>query len=776
MKTDAKVVHLNKVAPEQSPTSPAGRLPVALIQVRDKAAQQLKQALQGLFDNADDTLFEMADRAASNTEQNAFFEAMRDLRLKRKTIERSFLQKVFESFSTLNQYEIGSPAPQLGAVSFESLSLVQDDALEESVALDAMVSRVMSRDGVALGHLTTRLNAMISKKLEDKTNPLGPRMLCEQFLASCEGLGVEIRVKLIILKLFEKYVLGDLDQLYANANQQLVEAGVLPELKSAPPARRQQGRSQGTGRASRDDSVEARGGQSAGYADEDVQEVFGALQELLSQVRGSAVLPRREMPADAVPISSNDLMRLLSHMQQHFPVGSQQVALDYDLRNQLEGLLARASAKSGKARVVGEVDEDVINLVAMLFEFILDDRTLPDSLKALIGRLQIPMLKVAVLDKTFFSRGSHPARRLLNEIATAALGWNAQGDEQRDALYQRIEQVVQRLLNDFTDDPAIFSDVLAEFVAFTGDEKRRSELLEQRTRDAEEGRAKAELARQQVEQALNSRLLGKTLPEVVVRLLQEGWSKVLQLTCLKHGAESAEWEAALAVMDDLIWSVEPHEQPEDRLRLLELVPSLLKSLRDGLASAAIDPFITSEFFSKLEAVHVQAFQRFKREPEPLEQPALLEETVEALAEVPAEAGEAPLLELPPQEVEAVPAMVEVVEEIVLLAPGESRTQEPEASLPDDDEALQHVDSLRVGSWVEIQEDEEHKLRGKLAAIIKPTGKYIFVNRTGMKVMEKTRMGLAVEFRRGAIRLLDDALLFDRALESVIGNLRKLKGA
>lgn len=780
MKTDAKVVHLNKVAPEQSPTSPAGRLPVALIQVRDKAAQQLKLSLQGLFDNADDTLFEMADRAASNAEQNAFFEAMRDLRLKRKTIERGFLQRVFESFATLNQYEIGTPAPQPGNVSFESLSLVQDDVLEESVALDAMVSRVMSRDGTALGHLTTRLNAVISKKLEDKTNPLGPRLLCEQFLAACEGLGVEIRVKLIILKLFEKHVLGDLDQLYADANQQLVEAGVLPELKSAPPARRQPGRSPSTAaRTSREDGAESRGVAAAGYADEGVQEVFGALQELLSQVRGSAVLPRREVPADAVPISSNDLMRLLSHLQQHFPVGAQQVSDDYDLRNQLEGLLTRVSAKSGKARVVGEVDEDVINLVAMLFEFILDDRTLPDSLKALIGRLQIPMLKVAVLDKTFFSRGSHPARRLLNEIASAALGWNAQGDEQRDALYQRIEQVVQRLLNDFTDDPAIFSDVLAEFIAFTGDEKRRSELLEQRTRDAEEGRAKAELARQQVEQALNSRLLGKVLPEVVVRLLQEGWSKVLQLTCLKHGAESAEWVSALSVMDDLIWSVEPHESPEDRLRLLELVPSLLKSLRDGLASAAIDPFVTSEFFSKLESVHVQAFQRFKREivePQPVP-PS--EVAAEVQFDSVAELGAGPLLELPPQEMEEIveaPAMVEVVEEIVLLAPGENRQQEPEASLPDDDEVLHKVDELRVGSWVEIQEDEEHKLRGKLAAIIKPTGKYIFVNRTGMKVMEKTRMGLAVEFRRGAIRLLDDALLFDRALESVIGNLRKLKGA
>ncbi|HAQ87281.1 MAG TPA: DUF1631 domain-containing protein, partial [Pseudomonas sp.] len=120
------------------------------------------------------------------------------------------------------------------------------------------------------------------------------------------------------------------------------------------------------------------------------------------------------------------------------------------------------------------------------------------------------------------------------------------------------------------------------------------------------------------------------------------------------------------------------------------------------------------------------------------------------------------------------AMIEVNEEIVLLAPGETREHEPEIDLDDNDEALTQVDNLRVGSWVEFQEDEEHKLRCKLAAVIKPTGKYIFVNRTGMKVLEKTRTGLAIEFRRGAIRLLNDALLFDRALESVIGNLRSLK--
>ncbi|MFZ6047431.1 DUF1631 domain-containing protein [Pseudomonas sp. CR3202] len=757
MQTDAKVVPLNKGAAEQSPTSPVGRLPVALIQVRDKVALQLKQALQMLFDNADDTLFEMADRATSNAEQSAFFEAMRDLRLKRKSIERTFLQKVFESFSSLQQYEIGK-APQLGAVSFDSLSLVQNDELEETVALDAMVAKVMNRDGIALGHLTARLNTLVSKKIEDRTNPLGPRQLCESFLDACRSLGVEIKVKLIILKLFEKYVLTELDQIYAEANQCLIAAGVLPDLRSAAPVRRQQERTAATARTAQPGEASA----GAQTAEQGVQEVFGVLQELLSQVRGSAV-PRREYPADAVPVSSNDLMRLLSHLQQHLP---QQSDYDYDLRLNLDQLLTRASARSGRVRVVGQVDDDVINLVSMLFEFILDDRTLPDSLKALIGRMQIPMLKVALLDKTFFSRGSHPARRLLNEIASAALGWVEQDDAKRDSLYHRIEQVVLRLLNDFVDDPAIFSELLNEFLAYTGDERRRSELLEQRTRDAEEGRARAELARKQVEEALNQRLLGRTLPEVVVRLLQEAWSKVLMLTCLKHGVESAEWQSALQTVDDLIWSVEPHEAPEARARLLEQVPGLLKSLRDGLASAAFDPFSTSAFFSQLESLHVQAFQRLRKP-----------ELVVVVADEDPESTP-PLLDLPAanEPAEMAPAMVAVVEEIVLAAPVEAPAQEPELSLADDHEALGFADNLRVGSWVEFQEDDEHKLRCKLAALIKPTGKYIFVNRTGMKVLEKTRMGLAVEFRRKAIRLLDDALLFDRALESVIGNLRRLKGA
>jgi hypothetical protein len=746
MQNDGNKVVPLKAGPETPGSSPLARLPVVLLQVRDRAAQQLKESLQTLFDNADDTLFEMADRARNNAEQNIFFEAMRDLRLKRKSIERNFLDKFFEAFLRLGQYEVAEPSlPE--PVSYDKLALVHNDDLERTVAVDAMVVKVMSRDGVALGQLTTRLNVLIPQPLTDETNPLGPTLMCEYFLQAGRSLGVEIKVKLIILKLFEKYALSNADQLYEEANQLLISAGVLPELKVLP-SRRSTDRT-----ASAPPSSEALRADNAAILhatenlDKSVQDVFSALQELLVHVRGH-LTPRPESVSDARPISSQDLLRLLSHLQQYVPKAEE--SDDFDLRAQLEQLISRVSARSGKFRVVGTTDEDVINLISMLFEFILDDRNLPSSLRALIGRLQIPMLKVAVIDKSFFSRGSHPARRLLNEIASAALGWGGRDDTQRDSLYARIDQIVQRLLHDFVDDPAIFTELLVDFLAFTSDERRRSELLEQRTRDAEQGRALAELARQRVQQALNDRLLGKTLPQVVVRLLQEAWSKVLLLTCLKHGDQSVEWKSGLQAMDDLIWSVETHDEPDSRQRLLELVPGLLKSLRDGLSSAAFDPFATSEFFSQLEVLHVQAFSHVPRAPAE----AASDEEIEP---------------------ENGTAMMAVVEEIILVGPGEQIQSEPSLQLPADDEGLMQVEKLRLGSWVEIHEDESHKLRCKLAAIVEPSGRYVFVNRTGMKVLEKTRMGLAVEFRRGTIRVLDDALLFDRALESVLGNLRKLKG-
>ena len=224
MHNDGKVVPINKA---HATPSPLARLPVVLLQVRDKAAQQLQQGLQDLFDNADDTLFEMADRARDDVEQNIFFEAMRDLRLKRKNIERVFLEQFFEAFVGLTG-NIQTALPQ----AFDTPAQQSGDDLERRVAVEAMVNKVLSRDGFALDQLTARLSTLLSKTLVTAHNPLGPAMLCEYFLRAGRRLqaqGVEDLEqfrRLQGLAHFSVEPVHDLRRQVGRADQALVGEGV----------------------------------------------------------------------------------------------------------------------------------------------------------------------------------------------------------------------------------------------------------------------------------------------------------------------------------------------------------------------------------------------------------------------------------------------------------------------------------------------------------------------------------------------------------------------
>ncbi|MFT5693685.1 MAG: hypothetical protein ACI92E_003028, partial [Oceanicoccus sp.] len=111
---------------------------------------------------------------------------------------------------------------------------------------------------------------------------------------------------------------------------------------------------------------------------------------------------------------------------------------------------------------------------------------------------------------------------------------------------------------------------------------------------------------------------------------------------------------------------------------------------------------------------------------------------------------------------------------VAVVPSVDEELSADFELHDDDPAMLQSAALSMGSCVEIHQEDGKKYRCRLAAVIRSTGKYIFVNRAGMKVAEHTRMSLAIDIKRGEISVLDEGLLFDRALESVIGNLRDTK--
>ncbi len=729
------MTHSSKVVPltavDKSGARRADALPPILNSVRQSAKKRLAGLIEALFNNADDSLFEMAERSCNDADQHLYFDSMRELRLHRRQIADSFLNQVYRGFDAV----VGATqesSPVEGEEDFETavdnFSLLKNDDLEVSVAVSGSVSKITSQFSLQIMQLTKRMDSLYpDREVTERLNPLGPQALADAFVCACETLDVDIRVRIVLLKLFERDFMAQLGPCYDEANQLLADAGVLPDLRqvlkkspetSPPPA-------PGT-----DSSAAQREAAETGFA---------MLQALLSQHRvggssgaeGSGATGAARGPAVTQP----QLMDALSGLQ------TDDVALPIDLNSVPQTLdLRKLLMRRTDSHNLGQGDEDTVNLVGMLFDYILNDRNLAIPMKALIARLQIPMLKVALLDKSFFGKTSHPARQLLNELSSAGIGWSSSADLKRDSLYNKIESIVLRVLNHFDDDLGLFETLVAELRGFVGQDHRRTEIVEQRVKQAETGKAKTVAAKQTVEQLINQKASGLRLPPEVGHFISDVWSRFLVYVCVKNGIQSEPWAEGLETFDQLLWSVQPLDQLADVDERDRRTPELLTRIEQGMRLVNIPGVDVDKVLDELRV---------------------------ALAEIAAYDRSF----LQDDDVEPVEPDLPLMEEIVLSAPGGVSVKE--STFEPDPEILEQLEGLSEGVWVELTQDSGERLRCKLAAIVEPGDKYVFVNRRGMKVAERTRAGLAVALKADHLTVLDESQVFDRALEAVIGNLRQL---
>jgi hypothetical protein len=765
------MAHDNKVVSFSGHKPPARfSLPAALVRLRDASGQSLKSVLASFFDRADDALFELADRAGSNLDQTAYFDAMRELRLRRKAMMVSILQYVSQAFNEIGKFQPQQGARSLDEVDEDSLSLIDHSQLEQQVAVDNLINKLRNRYTEQIRLLTARVGHLVPGiDLKDAQMPLSPEIICGGVAEACADLDIDIRAKLVVLKLFDRLLADTLGDFYKEANRTLINEGVMPDMKRPPvgkvPARSGQG-TPGAGSATNagpggvhDGSAGDSQGVSQSHA------TFSELSALLH--RGDSAPAGGEAPAGGGYIDTDRLMARLTEAQASSRQWGDGAVVP--LNEQLQPILRSGD---GKSLNVGQVDSDVINLVSMLFDFILEDRQLHPVMKALIGRLQIPVLKVALSDKNFFNRGGHPVRKLLNELALSAIGWTEKKVGQRDPLREKIESVVDRVLNEFNTNVTLFEELLKDFSHFMDLDRRRRELVEQRLRDAEEGRARQERASQAAEGLVQELTEQRDIPEPVAGLLKEAWTKYLQWVVLREGEESDRWQHARNLTEQLVWSVDPRPVNDStRGELLRAIPAIVDDLRKALQEISWDPFATDAAIRDLELAHVDVFQRLVTAPSRPESPEETKVflTPESAPEQPVEAPVAP--PAADDAVKATPAPAEP--EVPAAAVNETPNQaiaDTEAAAPVSPQWLEKAESLRVGSWIELTRDET-KVRCKLAAFIKATGKYIFVNRSGAKVAEYLRQELAADMEAGKISMLDDGLIFDRALESIIDNLR-----
>lgn len=723
--------------------------------VSKRCTDLLLTSLSSMFDGVDDSFFELANHAHTNNEQNRYFEAMRELRIKRKGIESQFAQAIENSF--LHPHALSASADQENRKSqpgFENLSLVQNDALEETVALQSMASKARATFTGSLLQLQTRMTTLYDGASEENpVNPLDPDLICAAFSEACADLAIDIREKLIVFKQFDRYVIGNLTDALEEGNRLLIHAGILPSIKF------QTRKSRVHPRSSTDDAV-APDFEEAEDANDGA--LFQQIQTLLHGIRradpGASPyfgdrLQARSTSGPVHYLTSTELLNLLSKIPSSQGIAeapnqanlAEGPAVALNLRESLQGLLDQEGKATGKSSTVEQVDEDLINLVSMLFEFILDDYNLSAPVQVLISRLQIPILKVAIKDRSFFSKPAHPARRLLNALAKAGIGWSDASERKKDRLYDKIHHAVRRILTEFNgSNIELFGELYEDFSKSIEKEEHKARIVEKRTREAEAGRIKSQKAHRIVDEIVRQKLAEREAPEVVRDLLRNGWNRVMFLAYLREDTDHR-FRHSVRVVDELIWCLTPHTDPELRQRWVKIVPQLLKQIKAGLTEVSISGSRLDDLIGELKQVLTDTFKAVASGREmPRTEVADTDETIRRALQPPAKAKTA--VELQSE-----------LESSVLA------------------EFLARIQELDDGCWVEFSLVNGSRFRCKLSGRIEEGDRYIFVNRLGLKVVEKSAEELAHELRKGRLHILEEGLLVDRAMNSVVSNLRKMSG-
>jgi hypothetical protein len=297
--------------------------------------------------------------------------------------------------------------------------------------------------------------------------------------------------------------------------------------------------------------------------------------------------------------------------------------------------VVRSLKSSGLGDQVDQTDGVTIDIVAMLFDQIFGDERVPEALKALIGRLQIPVVKVAVLDKKFFSRKSHPARRMLDTLGEFALGLEASFD-QSSPLYKQIESIIARLLEDFVDNVDIFETLHAELLAVIREENKRAEIAAKEMARKIAYKERLEVGKAMAQLEIKNRAQATQMPQLIQKFLTDEWVKLLLLTYARHGQDSDAWKSALETIDHLIWSVTSKPSVEERRKLAHLLPGLLRRLQVGLQSINAPEEKRKRFFTRLMRMHTKAMSGAVAKPavQPRSVPTLSEEVVPAPATEP----------------------------------------------------------------------------------------------------------------------------------------------
>ncbi|MBE2261796.1 MAG: DUF1631 family protein [Burkholderiaceae bacterium] len=662
--------------------------------------------------------------------------------------QRDSLKNAFSGQLRVLSYGGVSDAGSRPLVRFEDIQLLDVHQLDQSIEL----ARVQQELDFAVGEVLPRFNALMSAvmgwiSVQPNINPLRPELFAK---ALRDTMAAHISIAEI-----RSEVLGSaagrmgvaLRQIYREMSEWMLSHGVEPAGVSAPTLT----------------AVVTPG--AAARTNETTRSILTLerLRRLLTADLGdlAAVTGRpgndflHTVPASVQALQ--DMKQVEAMIQRLESRKKEQASVSGNSAAQHVDLLTRAPLDGRQlGRQIGE------EVTRMMIDNLVQDERLLQGVRDRLRQLQDSLLELSQSDVRFFSDHRHPARQFLDRVTDRSLAFTSENDEGYQRFLNSIESATAGIQSADVPAAMAFARELNRLAAiWQRDDKALLLLREETARKLLHVEQRNLLAQRLVDQWLH-RMGDQPVPVLVRSFLAGPWAQVVAESQLNCTTGSSDPQGYLALVDDLIWSVQPQLARRNPVRLVEMIPSMLSTLRSGLQMIAYPSSRIGMFFDELIACHEMVLQEARQAREKAEASSPLADFVASTsgqrddsASPDSMPSEAPWLGAE----ETAGAGYLEAEAVMPLDPSTL-----EVSLADQEAAYAASDTISEGAWVELMLDGEWT-RLKLTWSSPHRTLFMFTSTRG-SAHSMSRRSMSRLMASGMIRIVSAGLMIDGALDAV----------
>ncbi|MDH5537998.1 MAG: DUF1631 domain-containing protein [Rhizobacter sp.] len=619
----------------------------------DAAMSQIQTTAAAVADRVSELLSTMAESSTRIIERDLMLSARVDLLRNIAAFHGAFREVLHDKVSEELTVR-GSLRKPLAPTDWQSLSLVDDHEVEERMASERIAQQIIHECEGELRELNAHVSALLrGARADDSRNPLRPETIGAALNSAIEAVTDQADMRKLLTRDLGRAMAHAMPVCYTEIVRDLKARGVKPlqmSVRSVEGPGNQLHANSGYSTAGKDwhstsdasGDLRADGGgvgpsdpRHAGAGYSGGSHVASAQR---AGTQGGHPGHRAGSTPDRLSASEQADAQLMALLRRLTALASRPGELDGILRSTgmdsgldfamgtaagtlsgggnasagvLPGLMAvnliRAHREELRQASGGRLDHMVIDVVGSLFDQILSDARVSPQMARQIARLQLPVLRVALNDSSFFSSRRHPVRRFVNRMASLACAFDEFETGPGLEFITRVRELVQEIVEGDFDQIEIYTAKLADLEAFIAGQTR-SVVQQTGVAATIDGKESELRLQQRYMLQLQTALAPLALPQYLGEFLSQVWSQALVLACTRDGPDSDRAMRYRRAGRDLVMSVQPKGSPALRKKFLMQLPPMMKDLHEDMKLLGWPDSAQKEFFAKLLPAHAESLK------------------------------------------------------------------------------------------------------------------------------------------------------------------------